>query len=79
MCNKSPISVLNYAVTKMMLLLKPIDFIINKIETIILKKNQFIPKVNQCMLQPHVFAIAAHICWHLQCNANLKLSININR
>lgn len=61
----------------MMLLLKPIDFIINKIETIFLKK-QFITKVNQCMLQPHVFAIAAHTCWHLQCNANLKLSININ-
>lgn len=33
MCNKSPISVLIYVVTKMMLLLKPIDFNINKIET----------------------------------------------
>lgn len=39
MCNKSPISVLIYVVTKMMLLLKPIDFIINKFETIILKKT----------------------------------------
>lgn len=75
MCNQSPISVLDYVVTKMMLLLKPIDFNIHKIKTIFLKK-QFFPKVNQCMLQPHVFAIAAHECWCLQCNiANLKLSI----
>lgn len=49
MCNKSPISVLIYAVTKMMLLLKPIDFIINKIETIILKKNNsFLKSTSAC-------------------------------
>lgn len=39
MCNQSPISVLNYVVTKMMLLLKPIDFNIHKIKTIILIKT----------------------------------------
>lgn len=44
MCNKSPISVLIYVVTKMMLLLKPIDFNINKIETIFLKKYIFFLK-----------------------------------
>lgn len=39
MCNQSPISVLDYVVTKMMLLLKPIDFNIHKIKTIFLKKT----------------------------------------
>lgn len=48
MCNKSPISVLIYVVTKMMLLLKPIDFIINKIETIILKNNSFLKSTSAC-------------------------------
>lgn len=44
MCNQSPISVLIYVVTKMMLLLKLIDCYMNKIKTISSKKKQFILK-----------------------------------
>lgn len=49
MCNQSPISVLDYVVTKMMLLLKPIDFNIHKIQTIFLKKNNsFLKSTSAC-------------------------------